>query len=117
MTARLMELERPKSSALTTRRRADSGRAIVRRHRAGGHAQTGAQDEQNFLALVEARWFGAEDIELAPLEFAQEPPIDGTHQFGGDHVAAIHCRQRDARLLIKMAGTFGDARGEVAETL
>src|SRR3974390_1800340 len=89
MTAWLMELERPKSSALKMSRRPGSGRAIVWRHRAGGETQPGAQNQPHFLPRAEAGRFRPKDVEIPGFELLQQPPVNRAHQFGGDHGPAV----------------------------
>src|SRR5690348_10752412 len=115
MTASLMERERPKSSALTIKRREGSRRAIAGRHCAGGKFEPGPQDQKEFLAAGEPRRFGAEHIEILPLQFLQQPPINGTHQFRGDHCASISGWKFEARLAVMPACLFGHAGSEFAK--
>src|SRR5438093_1488701 len=147
-----METERPKSSALTMRRRgglmpmgkslivisnqwcadrkhraitieimitiktmAASRGTIIWRNRARNKPAPGPKDEQDFLSLVQARQLGAEDLELTPLQLAQEAPIDRAHQFGSHHRTAIHNRQGLVRQPIEIPGTPGHAAGEFKE--
>src|SRR5688572_23596134 len=81
MTAALILGERPKSSAFTIKRRGASRRAIVRRNRSGKHAIPGAENQEELLSFVEPRGMRAENIEASALQLAQQPPIDGAHQF------------------------------------
>src|SRR5258708_31481867 len=118
-----MDAERPKSSALTIKRRASEAavtgperstgalercctpsgsRAIVGRNGAGYQSPPGPEDEKDFLPLVQARQFGAEDRELLPFQFSQQPPINRAHQFRSNHRAAIHRRQSFARQPVKI---------------
>src|SRR4051794_38225186 len=62
--------------------------AVVWRHGSEHETIPGAHDKQQFLAFVQARWFGAKNIESPPLQFAQQSPIDSAHQFRGNHRAA-----------------------------
>src|SRR5260370_30460198 len=119
MRAWLMEAERPKSSALTMRRRSGItpilSRAIVGRHRARGQPIPGAENEQDFLSLVQPRWTGTEDVEAPALEFAQQAPIDRAHEFGGDHRTAGHCRQGFPGNLIEVPRGEGPAAGHFVQ--
>src|SRR5581483_1453355 len=76
MTASLMDGVRPKSSALTISRRGRSGRSIVRSHQPGGGPQAGLEQQQQLLAFAEPRRLGTEDVELLPLQLAQQPPVN-----------------------------------------
>src|SRR5262245_55832232 len=117
MTASLMERERPKSSAFTTSRREPRLDAIVWRHCTRSEAEPCAQDEQKLLAFVQARFFWAEDIEALPFEFAEEFPIDCSHQFGGDHGTAVGCGEGVLGHAIKLARALGDAGSELKKAL
>src|SRR5208282_2958419 len=85
MTAWLMAWERPKSSALTIRRRLASRDAIVGRGRAQEQAAPGAENEKGFLAFAQARGARPENLEMPALQLAQQPPINRAHQLGGGH--------------------------------
>src|SRR6266850_3145929 len=107
-----MERERPKSSALTMRRREPRLNAIVWRHCTRSEAVPCAQDEQKLLAFVQARLFWAEDVEALALEFVQQSPIDRAHEFGGYHGTAVGCGESVLGHPIKMAGALADAGRE-----
>src|SRR6185437_1490645 len=132
MTASLMDCERPKSSAFTISRRAAtlpagvagrssaprvSDAAIAGRGGAGNEAAPGAENEEQFLAFAEPRRCGAENVELLVLEFPQQPPVDGAHEFGGDHRAAVFGRQRLTRQLIELFRARGHAFGQRAKAV
>src|SRR5271156_2528708 len=73
-TAWLMAWERPKSSALTIRRRLASRDAIVGRGRAQGEPAPGAKNEKGFLAFAQACGPRPEDLKPPALQLAQQPP-------------------------------------------
>src|SRR5436190_22600927 len=116
MTASLMDGERPKSSALTMRRLAASGRAIIWDDIPGHNAQPGAQDEHNLLSLAYACQFGTKHVEFSSGQFFEQSPIDRPHQFRRSHGAAIFPGQCFARETVKMPGAIGHAGGEFAIT-
>src|SRR5438067_1509907 len=119
MTASLMLAEPPKSSALTISLRASaveagvgatvasclpeitsSRSAIVRHHSSGKHAIQRAQNQQQLLSAAHARRIRAEDIEALQFQFAEQPPIDRSHQLCRGHRAPVLFRQNLARTLI-----------------
>src|ERR1035437_5626 len=109
MTAWLIEAERPKSSAFTTRRRGGELDAIVVGPTARGESQPGAQNEQGLLSLVKAGYLGTKNVEALPLQLAQQPPIDRPHQLGGHHRTAVRGGQGLAGQPIAMPGALSHA--------
>src|SRR5437868_10337175 len=117
MTAALMLLERPKSSALTMRRRRGSRRSIIGRQRTAALPQPGAKDQQDFLEPAQARLLRSENVELPRLELVQEPPIHRTHQFGGGHRTTILARQQFAGAPVMEPGSFRHGIGNPTESV
>ncbi len=92
--------------------RARLGGAVVGGGGAGGEAEPGAEDEKDLLGLGEAGGVGAEDLEALALELAEEAPIDGAHQLGGDHGATVGGGQGLPGGVIVLTGLGGDDLGE-----
>src|ERR1017187_9390861 len=121
MTAWLMELERPKSSALTIRRRGIETRpvrlvAIIGRFRAGYVSPPGEQDEQQLFPPAQARHLRAENVEALPLQLAEQRPIDRPHQLGRDHRRAVGGGQGLGGEPIEMTGALCRVVRELEET-
>src|ERR1017187_6129040 len=111
MTAAFTEGERPKSSALTISRRF-SRLAIAGRSGADGKAQPRLENQRELVRLAQFQRLRAENIKFSALQFLQQLPINGTHQFGGDHGFPVFGRQGFLRQRIKMFCPFGDTAGE-----
>ena len=67
------------------------------------------------MRLVQPREFGAEHVELAALQLLQQPPIDGAHQLGSNHGAAVLGRQRLLGEPVKMFRARRHAGGELVK--
>src|SRR5665213_197127 len=117
MTASLIERERPKSSALTIRRRTASRGSIVGHSGAGNQLAPGAEDEQDFLAFVQAGRARTKNLEAAALKLAEKPPIDRTHQLRRRHGTAVLSRQGLAGQAVKFAGLLRHVFGQLRKAL
>src|SRR4051812_38369231 len=78
--------------------------AVIGDDRAGKHSIPRAQNEKELLTAAQAGRMGPEDVEALQFQFAQEAPVNRTHQLRGRHGTPIGFRQRLARLLIEGAG-------------
>src|SRR5438045_9139571 len=112
-----MVAERPKSSAFTIKRRGFSARSIIGNHGSGKQPVPRAANEQKFLSLAQASGMRTKDIETLEFQFAQQTPVNRTHQLGGGHRPAVLSRQRCLGQLIKTARLAGDTRSQIFETL
>jgi hypothetical protein len=83
----------------------------------GGEAKPGVQDQRQLVRLAQARWHGPEHVEPTRLEFAEQPPIDRTHQFGRHHRPAILGGQSFARQPVVVLRPRGHAPGQSRKAL
>src|SRR5208282_101268 len=124
MTATLMDRERPKSSALTMRRRTNcrlpiadcrlSARSIIGCGGADRKAQPALENQKDFISAAEPCRLRAKNVELLRFQLEQQPPVNRTHQFGGDHGPAIFGGQGFAGEAIEILGAGGEMSGEPA---
>src|SRR5262245_53415580 len=107
--------DRPKSSALTTNRRRFSACAIVWDHRSRKQAVPSPANKQDFLAGTQAGRIRAEYVETKRLQFAEQTPVDATHQFGRRHRPKVLRGQSFLGLLIKLPSVLGNAGSEISK--
>ena len=124
-----MEWERPKSSALTMRRRPDCGlriadcgferdpvisrRAIIRSRRSQNKTQPRLENQRELVRLAQFQRSRAEDIEAVRFEFLQQPPVNQAHQFSSHHGAPVLRGQHFAGEAIKIFSAAGNAGGKI----
>src|SRR5439155_2020547 len=64
-----------------------------RRHGAGNEAAPGPENQEHFLAFVQAGGSGAENVEASAFEFAQQPPIRSEERRVGKERRGLVYRQ------------------------
>src|SRR5688572_16255034 len=103
-----MEVDAPKSSAVTISRRRRSADAIIRKQKlAAPDSVPHPQNQKKLLHFRQLCLTRFKNIESAAFDLAEQFPINGSHQFRCRHRASISSWESFLRFLVE---TFGKVR-------
>src|SRR5688500_4379709 len=104
-----MEVDAPKSSAVTISRRRRSAHAIIRKQKlAAPDSVPHPQDQKKLLQFGQLCLACFKNIESAAFDLTEQLPINGSHQFGRRHRTAISSGESFLRFLVETLGKVRD---------